>query len=32
MNKVMVKSFIIDFLVWLEEKKFLVGESELKFN
>lgn len=32
MNKVIVKSFIIDFLVWLEEKKFLVGESELKFN
>lgn len=32
MNKVTAKSFTIDFLARLEEKKFLVGESELKFN
>ncbi len=32
MNKVTAKSFTIDSLARLEEKKFPVGESESKFN
>lgn len=32
MNKVTAKSFTIDSLTRLEEKKFPVGESESKFN